>query len=47
MGRAVEVHPVSPVVGLHVGPAVGIAYECAAPLDGKITKDASSLVVFS
>ena len=47
LGRAVEVHPVSPVVGLHVGPAVGIAYECAAPLDGKITKDASSLAVFS
>ena len=47
LGRAVEVHPVSPVVGLHVGPAVGIVYECAAPLDGKITKDASYLAVFS
>ncbi|MDR2721783.1 MAG: DegV family protein [Coriobacteriaceae bacterium] len=28
VGRAVRVLPVSPVVGLHVGPAVGIAYEC-------------------
>ncbi len=47
LGHAVEVHPVSPVVGLHVGPAMGIAYECNAPLEGKITKDVSSLAVFS
>lgn len=46
LGREVEVYPVSPVVGLHVGPAVGIAYECNKPLSGKITKDASSLAVF-
>lgn len=30
VGHAVDVLPVSPVIGLHVGPAVGIAYECAA-----------------
>lgn len=46
LGREVEVYPVSPVVGLHVGPAVGIAYECNEPLSGKITKNASALAVF-
>ncbi|MCL1798754.1 MAG: DegV family protein [Eggerthellaceae bacterium] len=28
VGKAVRVSPVSPVVGVHVGPAIGIAYEC-------------------
>lgn len=37
VGHAVEVLPVSPVVGLHVGPAVGIAYECVHALTGKFT----------
>ena len=37
--------PVSPVVGLHVGPAVGISYICNKPLEGKITGDLSSLAV--
>ena len=37
IGRAVSVLPVSPVIGLHVGPAVGIAYECASALKGKLT----------
>ena len=46
LGREVEVYPVSPVVGLHVGPAVGIAYECNEPLSGKITKNASALALF-
>ena len=36
VGHAVDVVPVSPVVGLHVGPAVGVAYECAHALVGKI-----------
>ena len=36
-GPAVRVLPVSPVVGLHVGPAMGIAYECERPLEGKLT----------
>lgn len=37
VGRSVPVLPVSPVIGLHVGPAVGIAYECAHALAGKLT----------
>ncbi|MFQ9742897.1 MAG: DegV family protein, partial [Slackia sp.] len=37
LGRPVRVLPVSPVVGLHVGPAMGIAYECERPLEGKLT----------
>ena len=43
LNRKVRVLPVSPVVGLHVGPAIGIAYECNGALKGKITKDVSSL----
>ncbi|WP_080798478.1 DegV family protein [Arabiibacter massiliensis] len=37
IGRSVKVLPVSPVIGLHVGPAVGIAYECASAVAGKLT----------
>ncbi len=37
VGRSVDVLPVSPVIGLHVGPAVGIAYECARAVVGKLT----------
>ena len=37
LGRTVQVLPVSPVIGLHVGPAVGLAYECASALAGKIS----------
>ena len=37
IGRTVSVLPVSPVIGLHVGPAVGLAYECASALAGKIS----------
>ena len=36
-GREVAVTPVSPCIGLHVGPAVGIAYECEHGLPGKLT----------
>lgn len=43
-GRAVEVLPVSPVIGVHVGPAVGLAYECDRPVRGKLTAPASELV---
>lgn len=35
-GREIAVVPVSPVIGLHVGPAVGIAYECDKALPGKL-----------
>lgn len=44
VGRAVEVMPVSPVIGTHVGPAVGIAYECEQPLTGKLTGSTDELV---
>lgn len=37
LGHAVSVLPVSPVIGLHVGPAVGIAYECANAVSNKLT----------
>lgn len=40
LGYAVSVLPVSPVIGLHVGPAVGIAYECADLVDGKLSSPA-------
>ena len=35
-GREVPVIPVSPVIGLHVGPAVAISYECEKELPGKL-----------
>lgn len=44
LGRSVDVLPVSPVVGLHVGPAVGIAYECKRPIEGKLTGPANARV---
>lgn len=37
VGHDVDVIPVSSVIGVHVGPAIGIAYECNLPLSGKIT----------
>ncbi len=44
VGRTVPVQPVSPVIGIHVGPAMGIAYRCEHPLKGKFTHRVSSLV---
>ena len=32
-----RVVPASPVIGVHVGPAVGIAYECKQRIEGKFT----------
>ncbi len=46
-GRDVDVVPVSPVIGLHVGPAVGIAYECQEALPGRLSLNPSSLVYAS
>lgn len=43
LNRSVRVLPVSPVIGLHVGPAIGIAYECVAPLEGKVEGDVARL----
>ena len=42
--QKVRIIPVSPVIGLHTGPAVGIAYECLAPLPHKFSGDYRSLV---
>ncbi|MEC4273364.1 DegV family protein [Adlercreutzia sp. R25] len=44
VGHAVDVLPVSPVIGVHVGPAVGLAYECERPVPGKFTQPTSELV---
>ena len=46
IGRTVSVLPVSPVIGLHVGPAVGLAYECASALAGKISACAGARLRF-
>ena len=45
VGSSVRVLPVSPVIGLHVGPAVGIAYECKQALQNKINGSVQSLCV--
>lgn len=45
VGHAVDVLPVSPVIGTHVGPAVGIAYECRERLSGKFSGNVNDLVV--
>ena len=42
VGKAVDVRPVSPVIGCHVGPAMGIAYQCNRPLPGKFTGNIQS-----
>lgn len=44
---AIAVIPVSPVVGLHVGPALGLAYECENPLPGKLSPGFKIPVFFS
>jgi len=44
VGHEVQVLPVSPVIGCHVGPAVGIVYRCAQALPGKISCSVSSLL---
>lgn len=46
-GRIAAVVPVSPVIGLHVGPAIGISYECERPLPDKLDVGHSSIVVTS
>lgn len=43
IGRSVDVVPVSPVVGCHVGPAMGLAYQCNNPLALKITGNVQQL----
>ena len=46
-GREVSVVPVSPVIGLHVGPAMGIVYECDEALPGKLSAGAHIPVLSS
>lgn len=43
-GRKVDLMPVSPVIGVHVGPAVGISYECMRYVQGKLEMQPSELV---
>jgi DegV family protein with EDD domain len=43
-GCEVSIVPISPVLGSHVGPAMGLAYECLGYLSGKITTDVSERV---
>lgn len=45
LNRAVRVLPASPVIGMHVGPAVGISYQCNKPLANKFNGDINSLAV--
>ncbi|WP_139653483.1 DegV family protein [Raoultibacter phocaeensis] len=45
VGSSVRVLPVSPVIGLHVGPAVGIAYECKQAIQNKINGSLRSFCV--
>jgi DegV family protein with EDD domain len=44
VGRTVDMLPVSPVLGSHVGPCVGIAYECLQFVEGKFGEDMPDLV---
>ena len=45
--REVPVVPVSACIGLHVGPAIGVVYECERELPGKLTFNPASLVYAS
>ena len=44
LNKAVRVVPVSPVIGLHVGPAVGIAYECEREMPHKFPHGLPAIV---
>jgi len=45
--RVVPVIPVSACIGVHVGPAIGIVYECEHALPGKLSFNPASLVYAS
>ncbi|MBQ9004334.1 MAG: DegV family protein, partial [Eggerthellaceae bacterium] len=45
--REVPVIPVSACIGVHVGPAIGVVYECEHALPGKLSFNPSSLVYAS
>ena len=44
VGHEVRVQPASPVIGVHVGPAMGVAYECMDSIAGKLGANAPELV---
>ncbi len=45
VGHEVIVSPASPVLGVHVGPATGIAYECLHPIAGKHAEPGPEVVI--
>lgn len=45
VGFKVRVVPASPVIGVHVGPAVGIAYECAERINDKFIGPVPEVVI--
>ncbi len=47
VGCEVPVIPVSPCIGVHVGPAIGVVYECLKALPGKLSFNPSALVYAS
>jgi DegV family protein with EDD domain len=47
LGGPVRVVPVSPVIGMHVGPAIGIAYQCSEPITTKFSGKMPPLAFFS
>ena len=45
IGFMPRVVPASPVIGVHVGPAIGIAYECNAPIPNKFHGSEPEIIV--
>lgn len=45
IGFMPRVVPASPVIGVHVGPAMGIAYECNAPIPNKFHNSEPEIIV--
>ena len=45
IGFMPRVVPASPVIGVHVGPAMGIAYECNAPIPNKFRNSEPEIIV--
>ena len=45
VGFKARVLPASPVIGVHVGPAVGIAYECNSRISNKYTFAGPEIII--
>lgn len=45
LGHEVLVTPASPVIGVHVGPAMGLVYECLEPVQGKLVHAKPEIVL--